>query len=146
MLSTDMESFLRSELKESVQSKRRWRIIGNQTVLARSLSPKLEDSAFDGLADTLNPKAKKMLEELVHLGELNLPADLDTWDGYPAARERFYQLAKDQEAKDLLVLSGDSHSYWANALYDTNNKNMGVELGATGISSPRSLRSLGEQL
>jgi len=83
-----------------------------------------------------------MLEELVHLGELDLPADLDTWDGYPAARKRLYQLAKDQGAEDLLVLSGDSHSYWANALYDIIDDNMGVEPGATGISSPRSLRAL----
>ena len=143
MLSADMESFLKSELKESVQSKRRWRIIGNQTVLARSLSPKLEGTAFDGLDDALNPKAKKMLEELLHLGELNLPADLDTWDGYPAARERFYEIAKEANSRDLLVLSGDSHSYWANTLSDANNQSMGVELGATGISSPRSLRALG---
>ncbi|MCF6194012.1 MAG: alkaline phosphatase D family protein [Kangiellaceae bacterium] len=144
MLSTEMEVFLRSELRESVQSERRWRIVGNQTVLARSLSPKLEGVAFDGLSDTLNPKAKKMLEELVHLGELNLPADLDTWDGYPAARERFYQIAKDEEVKDLLVISGDSHSYWTNALFDIDGHAMGVELGATGVSSPRSIRALGE--
>ncbi len=144
MLSAEMEGFLRNELRESIQSKRRWRIIGNQTVLARSLSPKLEGVPFEGLNNTLNLKDKEMLEELVHLGELNLPADLDTWDGYPAARERFYQLAKDVSATDLLVLSGDSHSYWANELYDLNDQAMGVELGATGITSPRSLLALGE--
>jgi len=144
MLSAEMERFLTSELKESVKSKRRWRIIGNQTVLARSLSPKLEGAPFEGLSKTLNPKAKGMLAELTRLGELNLPADLDTWDGYPAARERFYKIAKDENTKDLLVISGDSHSYWANALYDSNDQAMGVELGATGISSPRSLLALGE--
>jgi phosphodiesterase/alkaline phosphatase D-like protein len=67
------------------------------------------------------------------------------WDGYPAARERFYQIAKEAGARDLLVVSGDSHSYWANALYDADEKPMGVELGATGISSPRSLMKLGTQ-
>jgi alkaline phosphatase D len=72
-----------------------------------------------------------------------LPGDLDAWDGYPAARERFYQLAKDAGIRDLLVISGDSHSYWANALYDADGESMGVELGSTGITSPRSLLDLG---
>jgi len=74
-----------------------------------------------------------------------LPEDLDIWDGYPAARERFYQIARAAGARDLLVLSGDSHSYWANSLFDAPGLAMGVELGATGVSSPRSLRALGAE-
>ncbi len=145
MLSKEMEAFLKTELAESVKHGRRWRIIGNQTLIARSTSPKLDDPFFAELTTKLDPKAKKMLEELVHLGEFDLPADLDTWDGYPAARERFYQIANDANARDLLVISGDSHSYWANTLFDRNDLAMGVELGATGISSPRSLLAMGEE-
>jgi len=145
MLSAEMEAFLKNELNASVKEGRRWRIIGNQTVMARSKAPKLDDPIFTAILPKLNSKAKNMLEELTHLGELNLPSDLDTWDGYPAARERFYQIAKDANARDLLVLSGDSHSYWANSLFDQHDKAMGVELGATGISSPRSILGLGEE-
>ena len=60
-----------------------------------------------------------------------------------SARERFFGLAKEAGVRDLLVISGDSHSYWANALYDDAGDSMGVELGTTGISSPRSLLNLG---
>jgi len=145
MLSQEMEQFLKSELEESVQSNRRWRIIGNQTIIARSISPKLDTPFFDTLSKNLNTKAINMLDELTHIGKFDLPADLDTWDGYPIAREQFYQVAKNAGVHDLLVLSGDSHSYWANQLFDEHEQSMGLELGATGITSPRSLMKLGEE-
>jgi alkaline phosphatase D len=145
MLSADMETFLEKELKESVNAGRTWRIIGNPSVIAKSTSPQLNTPFFDQLKSQLQPKQQEKLAELIHLGQLDIPADLDMWDGYPAARERFYQIAKEAGARDLLVVSGDSHSYWANALYDADEKPMGVELGATGISSPRSLMKLGTQ-
>jgi len=144
MLSTKMEAFLRTELDESVRAGRRWRIIGNQSVMAKSIFPKLDEPLFDKLRNELDDAAKDTLKNLTRLGELDLPGDLDSWEGYPAARERFYQIAKDAGARDLLVLAGDSHSYWANALYDDNDQSMGLELGSTGISSPRSLLALGE--
>jgi len=134
---------LSSELEESIAASRRWRIIGNQSVMAKSIDPKLDDDFFKLLKTQLTGKALEILEEHIHLGKLNLPADLDAWDGYPAARESFYQLAKDKGAKDLLVITGDSHSYWVNELYDNDGQSMGVELGATGLTSPRSIMSLG---
>ncbi|NQY36503.1 MAG: alkaline phosphatase D family protein [Alteromonadaceae bacterium] len=145
MLSQEMEEFLKSELEESVQSNRRWRIIGNQTVIAKSSSPKLNTQFFDVLRKDLGTKGINMLDELTHLGKFDLPADLDTWDGYPVARQQFYQVAKNAGVHDLLVLSGDSHSYWANQLFDENKRSMGLELGATGITSPRSIMQLGEE-
>ena len=145
MLSADMEDFLQSELAESVESGRRWRIIGNQSVMARMKMPRLDDPFFTDLKRELGRTAGNLLDDLTRLGELELHGDLDAWDGYPAARERFYQIAKDAGAHDLLVVSGDSHSYWANALYDANGASMGVELGSTGITSPRSLLSIGDE-
>ena len=145
MLSADMETFLEKELEESVNAERTWRIIGNPSVMAKSSSPQLNTPFFDQLKNQLQSKQQEKLAELIHLGQLDIPADLDMWDGYPAARERFYQIAKEAGARDLLVVSGDSHSFWANALYDADEKPMGIELGATGISSPRSLMKLGTQ-
>ena len=145
MLSSEMETFLQSELAESIDSGRRWRLIGNQSVMAKSVSPRLDEPFFDRLRNELDADAARMLGNLTRFGELELPDDLDTWEGYPVARERFYQIAKDAGARDLLVLSGDSHSYWANALYDTDGQAMGLELGSTGISSPRSLLAFGEE-
>ena len=72
----------------------------------------------------------------IKYGELGLPYDLDSWNGYPVAREKFYELAKRAGAKDLVVLAGDSHSFWSNALYDAYGMSMGVELGTGAITSP----------
>lgn len=143
MLSADMEKFLGSELEESVNAGRPWRIIGNQSVMARMYMPNLDDPFFEDLRRQLGFAGRGELDDLTSIGKLGVPGDLDAWDGYPAARERFYQLAQDAGARDLLVISGDSHSFWANALYDANGNSMGVELGATGITSPRSLLKLG---
>lgn len=143
MLSAEMEAFLETQLAESASSGRRWRIIGNQTVMARRLSPSLDEPFFDDLRSSLGGSGRRLLDNLARLGELDLPGDLDGWDGYPAARERFYNLARDAGVNDLLVLSGDTHGYFANALYDAKGHAMGAELGVTGITSPRFLAALG---
>ncbi len=145
LLSSKMELFLADELAESVRANRRWRIIGNQSVMARRTAPNLNNPLFTALRSDLDDDATNMLDGLTQLGSLELPVDLDSWNGYPAARESFYQISKDAGARDLLVLAGDSHSYWQNALYDAAGESMGVELGSTGITSPRSLLELGKE-
>ena len=69
------------------------------------------------------------------LASLNLPYGLDMWDGYPAARERLYGLVKDAGAH-AIVVSGDSHAFWANELHDDAGALRAVEFGTTGITSP----------
>jgi alkaline phosphatase D len=145
LLSAELEQFLADELAESVRSNRRWRIIGNQSVMARRIAPDLDAPFFAALRNDLDGDARKTLDGLTRLGNLGLPLDLDSWNGYPEARERFYQISKDAGARDLLVLAGDSHSYWQNALYDAAGESVGVELGATGITAPRSLLALGAE-
>lgn len=144
-LSAELESFVADSLRESVEAGRRWRVIGNQSVMARVVIPRLDDPYFGELRGELDGTGRRTLDGLVRRGELGVPGDLDAWSGYPAARERFFQIAKDAGARDLLVISGDSHSYWANALYDELGQSMGVEFGTTGITSPRGLLSIGEE-
>ncbi|TDJ74568.1 MAG: alkaline phosphatase, partial [Proteobacteria bacterium] len=144
LLSSEMDQFLADELAESVRANRRWRIIGNQSVMARRIAPNLSDPFFATLRNDLDDDATNMLDRLTKLGNLDLPLDLDSWNGYPAARESFYRISRDAGARDLLVLAGDSHSHWQNALYDAAGESMGVELGAAGITSPRSLLDLGQ--
>lgn len=145
LLSDKMKQFLADQIAESVRANRRWRIIGNQSVMAKRTAPILNDPFFAELGNELRGEAKNTLDGLTLLGGLSLPTDLDSWNGYPVARENFYQICKDAGAHDLLVLAGDSHSYWQNALYDDAGKSMGVELGTTGVTSPRSLLSLGQE-
>jgi len=138
MLSAPMEDFLAAELKESVQAERRWRLIENQSVMANSVSPKLNQPFFEKLRKHLDVAGTARLDSLSRYGDLELPDDLDTWEGYPAAREPFDNIAKGAGAKDLLVISEGSHSFWANQLFDENDQAMGLELGTTGITSLRS--------
>ncbi len=145
LLSSKMKQFLADELAESVHANRRWRIIGSASVMARRTAPNLNDPFFAAQENDLTDDGKQTLEGLTQLGNLGLPADLDSWNGYPAALDSFYQISKDAGAHDLLVLSGDSHSSWQNVLYDAAGESMGVELGSTGISSPRSLLKLGQE-
>jgi alkaline phosphatase D len=147
MLSKEMQRFLKEELNESVSAGRRWRIIGNQSVIAKSIAADLDDPILNNLRNKLSLEKQQKLVERTHLGKYSLPSDLDTWSGYPAARERFYQIAKDANVQDLLVISGDSHSFWQNQLFDDNGQSMGLELGATGVTSPRSImESLGGEI
>ena len=48
--------------------------------------------------------------------------------------------------RDLLVLTGDSHAFWLNALADASGEAMGVELGTTGVSSPGDFADFGVAL
>ena len=136
MLSPEMEGHLRASLEESVASMRTWRLLGNQIPMARTHAPRLDHPYFEKLVtDSQNPVGNT-INSLRRLGELDLPIYLDPWDGYPKAREELYKLARKAGTTDLLVLTGDSHSFWQNSLYDDTGRPMGVELGTAGITSP----------
>ncbi|MEZ6002268.1 alkaline phosphatase [Hyphomonas sp.] len=120
-------------LSSSVAKKQPWRVIGNQIPMARMLVPDLVGLGVLPAPDEDSLEAHK---RLAWLGQHALPFYTDTWDGYPAAREVFYNTCKASGASDLLVLTGDSHSFWANNLYDGNGASMGVELGTSGVTSP----------
>lgn len=135
MISTKMEKALVEGLSASVKSGQPWRIIGNASPIARMLVP-------DVAALGIDPSKKSGADvpgtgaDMFWKGKWNLPFYTDTWDGYPAAREAFYELAKASGADDLVFLTGDSHSFWANQLSTAAGEPMGIELGTAGISSP----------
>jgi alkaline phosphatase D len=64
-----------------------------------------------------------------------IPFNLDAWDGYPAARERLYDSFRKSGSRPL-VLSGDSHAFWANDLADAAGRPVAVEFGTSAITSP----------
>ena len=143
ILSNEMESFLAKSLADSVGKRTTWRIIGNQIPVARTHVPDVGNRITPETTGG-NPMPESH-NQFSRLGELDLPLYLDTWDGYPAARQRFYNLCRDAGASDLIVLTGDSHAFWANELYDGSNQPMGVELGTTGITSPGDFENYGPE-
>ena len=131
MLSPEMEQVVTKALSSSIAAGEPWRLIGNAVPIARMLVPDLEAAGV--LTSTAAPETAK---ELLWKGRWQLPFYTDTWDGYPWARQRFYQQCREAGAQDLLVLTGDSHSFWANRLASDDGQPMGVEIGTAGVTSP----------
>jgi alkaline phosphatase D len=144
LLSSDMEAFVADALATSVSTNTVWRLIGNQTLIARIVAPLLNDPELDAYIDSMTADGRDLFERLAGFGTLGIPGNMDAWDGYPAARRRFYEIAKNVGARDLLVLTGDTHTFWANALFDDGGEPMGVELGTTAVTSPRGYGALGD--
>lgn len=64
---------------------------------------------------------------------------MDSWDGYPAARQRITDLASSKNINNMIVLTGDVHANWASNIMtdfnDPNSKIIGAEFVGTSITS-----------
>ncbi|EAQ98062.1 alkaline phosphatase D family protein [Congregibacter litoralis] len=145
MLSPAMENFLRDALTESAELGRPWKLLGNQIPMARTHHPRFSADVLAELQDMVEGDSAARLEAFVGAGNLGLPLYLDPWDGYPVARQKLYSLSAECGVRDLLVLTGDSHSFWSNRLFDDAGKSMGIELGTTGITSPGDFKAFGSR-
>ncbi len=134
------EAWLSQELDRSIKAGQTWQVLGNQVVMARVKGPQLPKvmgpEAWAALLAKVPEDYRARIAKAAELNALELPYNLDSWDGYPAARERVYDLFKAAKAHPV-VLSGDSHAFWVNALFDASGKTrVAAEFGATGITSP----------
>ncbi len=136
MLAPEMEAFLDGALRESVAAGRPWRMIGNQIPMARTQTPRIDEEVLAALDLPASEPLPDSFTAFRKRGDLGLPLYLDPWDGYPWAREKFYRLCRQAQVSDLLVLTGDSHSFWQNQLFADDGTAMGVEIGTTGVTSP----------
>ena len=120
LLGDDQEAWLFDELKSSTSV---WRVLGQQVMMGQ-------------------------LKALGRPNEVGGGAfiNLDQWDGYRGARKRLYDVIGQNEVTDLVVLTGDIHSSWANELtQDPNNPDtynpetgegsVGVEFVTPGVTS-----------
>jgi len=139
MMGERQEAWLADELAGSVRSGRRWQVLGNQVVMARVAMPAVRsamtDQAYGALIAGLPDDIKGPVMQAEGIAALGLPYNLDAWDGYPVARERFYAACTAAGATPI-VLSGDSHAFWANELSDASGRRVGAEFGATSVTSP----------
>jgi alkaline phosphatase D len=141
MMSAGQEAWLKDGMTASVKAGRPWQVLGNEVVMARLFAPPVRkimgEAAFKNALAGLPEGTEGRLARLEGAAALGLPYGLDMWDGYPADRQRLYGLIKDAKA-NCIVVSGDSHAFWANELYDAEagGKRVAVEFGATGITSP----------
>jgi alkaline phosphatase D len=118
LLGFDQEEWLTRQLSLSASSDVTWRLLGQQVLMAQ-----LSTNRGQALVN------------------------VDVWDGYIPARARLYDTVRDQRIGNLVVLTGDIHSSWANELtrhpwdekaYDpaTGRGVLGVEFATPAVSSP----------
>jgi len=73
-----------------------------------------------------------------------LAINMDQWDGYPSEREEILDFVEENAIKNMVVLTGDIHSSWANELYKSSailtsgvfEEPLGVEFVTPSVTSP----------
>ena len=134
MLGASQQAWLAEVLKTSVAQGKRWQVLGNQVIMGRVASPDFKAGLPKEVRDAI-AKVRPETLAFFELSQFNVPFNLDAWDGYPAARERLYDIAKQAGAR-LVVCTGDTHAAWANNLMDAKGELRGVEFGGTSVTSP----------
>jgi len=132
LMGAAQEQWLADELHTSVRGGATWQVLGNQILMAPTNAPDLSGTPAP-LADALErllPGIKQQLK----LTRFPFPLNTDSWDGYPGARSRVLAAMRAAQG-NAIVLTGDTHTAWANELNDANGR-VGVEFGATSITSP----------
>jgi alkaline phosphatase D len=116
LLGSDQEAWLARELRKSKDHKQPWRILGQQVMIAQ-------------LSRTQGRTIRNS----------------DQWDGYGPTRERLFEVLRERDIRNNVVLTGDIHSTWCNDLSSNpwatsatsdEARIVGVEFVGPAISSP----------
>lgn len=125
------ERWLTKGMASSVRSGRKWQVLAQQVIMGRlSTPPDLVDRVGKEAPDYV----QRRLAAAATASRAGLPANMDAWDGYPAARERLLRAARDADA-NLVTLTGDSHNAWAFELAH-GGEAAGVEFAGQSVTSP----------
>ncbi len=139
LLGDRQRDWIKTTLQASREAGRPWQVLGNQVVMARVQGPDISKLAsrleIMALMASLKPEIRAQVQQAQQLFSLGVPFNLDSWDGYPAGRERLYA-AFAEAGVEPLVLAGDSHAFWVNELKDAGGTRRAVEFGTSSISSP----------
>ena len=123
MMGAEQERWLADALRSSTRNRTRWQVLAQQTVMGEWLmAPEVMDWVGGDRA-----------QRNLIASQLGLPWSLDSWSGYPAARQRLLSSALQADA-NLLVLSGDSHTAWGQNL-TVGTQAAGVEFAGHAVTS-----------
>ncbi|MGE0496358.1 MAG: alkaline phosphatase [Ramlibacter sp.] len=117
-----------------------WQIIGQQVLFGRMKLPLsifdnfTEDSINEYLQAVDTAEAMRTERQRALVTQPFIAHDLNTWDGFEAAREQVLSTARSLD-KNLVVVSGDSHNAWANNLRDAAGTAVGVEFATPSVTS-----------
>jgi alkaline phosphatase D len=118
LLGAAQESWLADGL---TRSRPRWNLLAQQVMLC-STARDLDDHGAAVPHDTAN---------------------VDSWDGYPAARQRLLDTVRAAGVRNLVVLTGDTHNHWAADIVPGGTLD-GPPVGAELVTSSVSSRGDGE--
>ena len=131
MLGSTQERWLRKRLKRA--SDTTWQVIGQQVLVTALTSADLEPLVDPDGSTTLS---SELLSSIIERSKSNPPSVLDTWDGYPIAREDLYA-DLEKHARNPVLLSGDFHTNLAADLIPKDAETpVAVEFMTGAVSSP----------
>ena len=137
LMGAKQEAWLAAGLKASRRAGKPWQVLAQQIVMGEIRLPA-------NMAEGMRPDSPAIVRTRIANGvaasNAGLPWNMDSWDGYPAARDRLLADARAADA-NLVVLSGDSHNAWANNL-TSGKAAAGVEFGGHSVTSPGAEGSL----
>jgi len=119
---------------DSKKAGKPWRLLINQVLMSRIHSPDMTKYVSEEDTVEAGDNQEIVLQKL-RMSPLGLPLYPDSWDGYPAARERFFQTLKSNGVEDILVVTGDAHEYWAAELTCDDGNLMGAEICTSSVTS-----------
>jgi alkaline phosphatase D len=134
LLGGEQETWLAETLAASKQRGQTWQIVAQQIAMGEQL-------VGAGAASLVSPSAHSNTRRYVAVGErlgrMRMPWNLDAWDGYPAARDRFLNACA-AHATNAVVLGGDSHNTWLNNLAAPNSASRmaAIEFAGASVTSP----------
>ncbi|WP_432769605.1 MAG: alkaline phosphatase [Sphingopyxis sp.] len=131
LMGQTQENWLADGLAASTRSSTRWQVCAQQIVMGSLFTPP-ESRGWFGADMAENVRRRVAASQIA--AKAGLPLNMDSWDGYPAARSRLLAAAQAADA-DFVTLSGDSHNAWAFDLSE-GGKPAGVEIGGHSVTSP----------
>ncbi|MCT2401549.1 alkaline phosphatase D family protein [Novosphingobium mangrovi (ex Huang et al. 2023)] len=130
LMGAKQEAWLYKGLTDSAKAGTRWQILAQEIVMGTLHAP----AAFADLTPVGAPaKTRQQMLGISAAARAGLPYNMDSWDGYPAARERLLRAAREADC-NLIVLSGDSHNAWGNEL-SLGGEPVGVEYAGHSVTS-----------
>ncbi|MBV7265414.1 alkaline phosphatase D family protein [Erythrobacter ani] len=131
LLGAAQEQWLAEQLAASKARGATWQILAQQVLMGNLKTP---PSIVSAISSEMPEFIRTRLLAAALASQIGLPANMDAWDGYPAARARALASSLEADA-NLLVLAGDTHNGWAFEL-DHEGAKVGIEFGVPGVSSP----------
>ncbi|MEJ0058602.1 MAG: alkaline phosphatase D family protein [Terricaulis sp.] len=131
MMGVAQEAWFAEALAGSKARGQTWQVVTQQVVMGDQIAP---TGLSHLLPENANANARQWYGGAERTAALGLPWNLDSWNGYPAARARFLEACA-ANANNALVLGGDSHNFWANNLGEANRL-AAIEFAGGSVTSP----------